>query len=141
MLRRPGLALRSLLRLGGLTMASVVFERISAGAVLLNTTVLVWGLLDATHHELAERIETAILVGFLVELIVRLHRTGWNLVRFIRQPWAAFDALVILLALAPLPLNASLLRAARLGRLVHLGRHISGLSGLLLLRLVRNTNH
>jgi hypothetical protein len=56
-----------------------------------------------------------------------------------REPWAVFDVVVIALALAPLPANASVLRLARLGRLArvaHLGRH--GVSHLRLLPFVRS---
>jgi hypothetical protein len=63
------------------------------GVIAANTVVAVWGVVDAAHHELAERIETAILVFFAVELVLRLCRYGWAL---LRQPWGVFDVAVIL---------------------------------------------
>jgi hypothetical protein len=89
-------------------------------AMVLNTAVALWGMIDSSHVELTEHVETGLLVLFGGELVLRA-RSDW------RSPGFAFDAVVIVLALLPvLPLPATVLRIARIGRiarLVHLGRH------------------
>jgi hypothetical protein len=107
--------------------------RFITAAVLLNTAVAAWGMLDPNHVELTEHIETGLLVLFGGELALRA-RTDWRSAGF------AFDAVVIVLALLPvLPLPATVLRIARIGRiarLVHLGRHhLHHLSALRAIRL------
>jgi voltage-gated sodium channel len=62
---------------------------------------------------------------FVVELALRLRASRWQ---FFRGKWNMFDATVIALSLMPvLGVEASLLRVARLARLVHFARHISHL--------------
>jgi hypothetical protein len=99
---------------------SKFFGRCITAAVVLNTAVTAWGMLDPGHMELTEHVETGFLVLFGGELVLRA-RSDW------RSPWFAFDAVVIVLALLPvLPLPATVLRVARIGRIarmVHLGRH------------------
>jgi hypothetical protein len=51
---------------------SKVFEHAVASVILANAAILVWGVVDHAHHELAERIETACLVFFVFELALRL---------------------------------------------------------------------
>ncbi|MBV9090790.1 MAG: hypothetical protein JO044_12945, partial [Mycobacteriaceae bacterium] len=55
---------------------SKVFEHAVTGAILVNAAVFGWGLLDHAHRELAEHVETAILVVFAVELVCRLRAAG-----------------------------------------------------------------
>jgi voltage-gated sodium channel len=103
------------------------FEHAVTGVILVNSVLLVWGLI--AHDDLAEHLETACLVFFVGELVVRLRRNGWNAARFLGDPWVAFDVLVIGLALVPtlIGTDTSLLRLARLSRLVHWIRHLSHL--------------
>jgi voltage-gated sodium channel len=102
------------------------FEHAVTGVILVNSVLLVWGLI--AEDDLAEHLETACLVFFVGELVVRLRRAGWNPVRFLRSPWTAFDVLVIAVSLAPmLGADTSLLRLARLSRMVHWLRHVTGL--------------
>ena len=103
------------------------FDRVALAAILANTVVLAWGWLDQAHGLAAERMDTCFLVFFLIELFTRLRRAGW---RWLRQPWNLFDASIILLALLPVVGDGiTILRMARVAKLVHLGRHISHLSG------------
>jgi hypothetical protein len=107
--------------------------RFITAAVVLNTAVAAWGMLDPGHAELTEHVETGLLVLFGGELVLRA-RSEW------RSPGFAFDAVVIVLALLPvLPLPATVLRIARIGRiarLVHLDRHhLHHLSALRAIRL------
>jgi voltage-gated sodium channel len=105
-----------------------VFDKAILLAIVANSVVLVWGLVDHAHEELLDPVHEAFLVMFTAELGVRLHRVGWNVKRFLRAPWNTFDALVIGLALAPaLGLDVTLLRVARLARMVHALRHVSHL--------------
>jgi voltage-gated sodium channel len=103
------------------------FDRLVTGVIVANSALLVWGLI--AHDELAEHLETGCLVFFVGELLVRLRRNGWNTARFLRDPWVAFDVVVIGLALVPtlIGTDASLLRLARLSRLIHWVRHLSHL--------------
>jgi hypothetical protein len=65
------------------------------------------------------------LVFFAAELAVRLWKARFG---FFRSPWATIDALIIIVALLPvLGADASLLSLAKLSRMVHLGKHVSGL--------------
>ena len=73
-----------------------------------------------------EYIEAACLVFFVIELLLRLRGLGWK--QFLRSPWCLFDSTVIGLAWLPLiGVDVTLLRIARLARLVHLSRHVSQL--------------
>jgi hypothetical protein len=106
-------------------------DRLVAGVIVANTGLLVWGVFG--HSEWADRLETLCIAFFIGEIVVRLHRHRWRLHVFLRQQWNAFDTVVIVLALTPGLGGAgiTLLRVARLARIVHLGRHITHL------RLVR----
>jgi voltage-gated sodium channel len=101
------------------------FERVATGAILANTAVLAWGWLDPVHELGIERIDTCFVVFFLIELLVRLRRAGW---RWLAQPWNLFDAAIIVLALLPVVGDSiTVVRMARLARLVHFARHTSHL--------------
>jgi voltage-gated sodium channel len=103
------------------------FEHAVTGVIIANSVLLFWGLIGH-ENELAEHLETACLVFFVAELVVRLRRAGWNPIRFLRQPWTAFDVLVIAVSLAPiLGADTSLLRPARLSRMIHWLRHVTDL--------------
>lgn len=105
-------------------MPRLTFEGVVTGAIVANTAVLVWSVVDHMHTELVDHVEHAITFVFVAELVIRLAETGWNPGRFCRKPWNVFDTLVIGLALLPvLPVGVMLARTARLARLLHLGRH------------------
>ncbi len=88
-------------------------DRLVAGVIVANTGLLVWSVLG--HSELADRLETLCLAFFVGEIVVRLRSYGWRPHVFLRQRWNVFDT------------GVTLLRVARLARIVHLGRHITHL--------------
>jgi voltage-gated sodium channel len=109
-------------------MSSPHIERAVAGVISANAVVLIAGLLVDGHERLFDTIHDAIVAFFLCELLARLLAHGW---RFLRRPLNAFDATVILTSAMPmLGVDASLLRLARLMRLVHFVRHTSHLRAL-----------
>ena len=74
----------------------------------------------------SEFVHNLVLAFFVVELAVRFGRAGWR--RFFIGRWNCFDAAVIALSTMPvLGVDASLLRVARMARMVHLMRHASHL--------------
>lgn len=114
--------------------AERILERLVAVVIAANCAIMVCGLLDAADREWTERAETACLLVFLAEVLVRLHRCGWRPGKFL-----VIDLIIVALALAlaPLPVNASLLRLARIGRaarFLHLFKHLAGLRAVRLLR-------
>jgi Ion transport protein len=120
------------------------FDHVVSAVISVNAAILLWGLADQADREIADRFEYACLVFFAIELVVRFRRCRWRPGVFLRQPWVIFDVIVLTLALVPLPVNAGMLRLARLGRLarlVHIGRHTihltRHLSSLRLLRFLR----
>jgi voltage-gated sodium channel len=106
-------------------MPSPHIEHAVAGVVAVNAGVLVAGLVVDGHERVFETLHDVIVAFFVLELLARLVANGW---RFFARPFNAFDAAVILLSALPLAgVDASLLRLARLARLVHFARHASGL--------------
>ena len=102
--------------------SSGLFERVITGLIIGNVGLLLWGRADPVHREFAEHLESVILLVFAAEMLVRLARHRW---RLLRQPWVAFDCWVIALALLPVaPVNASALRLVRAVRLLHLSKHV-----------------
>lgn len=102
------------------------FEQLVTAVIGVNSVLLLWELFE--DNEITERIESACLLFFVAELVVRWRRHRWNLIAFGRNPWNAFDVVVIGLSLLPLlGVDASLLRLARLSRTLHWLRHISHL--------------
>ena len=116
------------------------FDKVVLAAIVANTVVLVWGWVDSTHEEAIDRVHTAFLVFFCLELAVRLRAAG-SLRGYLRSGWNVFDSVVIGLALVPaLPMMGSFMRLARLARLariVHSLRHVSHLRVLDYLRLMK----
>lgn len=98
-----------------------VFNRIVIGAILINTGVLVWGLIDHVHEDLIETLDYSLLWFFVFEIAVRA-----STARRRRQDWAwvAFDTIIIVLALLPLGSNVTALRVMRACRMLHFGRHM-----------------
>jgi hypothetical protein len=102
-----------------------------AGLIVTNFGVLVAGwVVDGREHTF-ETAHSAILMVFVAEMAVWPRAAGrW----FFADGWNCFDAGVIAACCLPmLGVDAGLLRVARLTRLAHLLRHLSGLR---LLRLV-----
>jgi hypothetical protein len=125
--------------------AGKTFHRIVDTAILANFAVMLWPLFDELHENLAEHLDTALVVFFLLELAVRFAADGFSVKKFfgespttviklgrwrVRVNWNQFDTAIILLALVPLLLpvvlpflNTSLLRVMRLARVTHGMRH------------------
>jgi hypothetical protein len=96
-------------------------ETMVGAVIVLNSAVMLWGIIDPAHDELAGRIEVGCLVFFACEVAARMWGGGW------RRPWVVFDTLVVMAALLPvLPINATAVRLVRLLRIAHLGRHSIG---------------
>jgi hypothetical protein len=101
----------------------LTLEHAVTGLIVANGAVFAWGLLDHAHAEAADQVEHIITAMFLAELVCKVARQR---LAYFHQPWQAFDAVVIALALLPaLPVGVALLRTARLARLLHLARHVS----------------
>jgi len=103
-------------------------DRLAVGAIAVNCGVLAWSLVPDAPEYLLEPAHDALVAFFAVEVAVRIVRA-----RGLRgDRWLQFDLGVILVSLMPmLGVDATLLRAARLARLVHLSKHVTHL------RLVR----
>jgi hypothetical protein len=102
------------------------FDQVVAGVIVLNTVVVVASLIIDGHERQFEFVHNLVLAFFVVELAVRFRRAGWR--RFFIGRWNCFDAAVIALSTMPvLGVDASLLRVARMARMVHLTRHASHL--------------
>ena len=103
------------------------FDEAVLVAIITNTVVLVSGLI--VHEEWLETCDVAFLWFFVTELGVRLADVDFNPRRFFAESWwNGFDAVVIALALLPaVGVGVTLLRVARLARIVHGLRHVSHL--------------
>jgi len=113
---------------GRIAIKQPFFDKIVLLAIVLNTAALVWEWFDHAHAELIEEIHHALLAFFIVELAVKLARVGWSPKRFFSKGWNAFDFIVIAATLLPIVGSSiTILRAARMARLVHGARHLSHL--------------
>ena len=102
-----------------------VFERLTTAAIVVNVALVGAAQVVTEHEEILEAAHNGILAFFAVELCLHLRAHGW---RWLRRPWHAFDAALIVASVLPvLGVDAGLLRMARAARLVHLGKHVSGL--------------
>jgi hypothetical protein len=111
------------------------FEKIVTGAIVANSAVMVWSLVDRNHAELLEGMDSVFLWFFACELAsrIRVGRLG-----FFRNGWNVADSIIIVVALLPVAGGGiAVLRLARLARSVHLLRHVSHLRLTRLLRLAR----
>lgn len=106
------------------TMTVVVGVRAVTVAILTNTGLLAWGLVDHHHENLIESLDDAILWFFTAELAIRFKQAGR---RCWRDRWLWFDAAVTTTALAPVGVNLTALRVVRAARVLHYGRHIGHL--------------
>lgn len=105
-----------------------LFERAVRVAIVANTAVLVASFVDDTHEQLWEPVHTGFLMFFAVEIAVRFAGAGYSARRFLSDRWNCIDAAVVGLSLLPvLGVGVTLLRVARLARVVHTLRHASGL--------------
>ncbi len=83
---------------------SRLFQTLSL--ILIGSSAVVIGLetdqgLMASHGDLLRGIDRFLLVGFSLEVGLRLGAVGWNPVRFFRDGWNFFDFLVVVLCWLP----------------------------------------
>ena len=90
-------------------------------AILANTAILGWGLLDSDHEDLIEAADRTVLCFFAVEIAIRVKAAGR---RCLHDRWLLFDAVIVAAALAPVGADVLLLRVARICRIAHFGRHL-----------------
>jgi Ion transport protein len=104
------------------------FERLVLVVIGLNAVVLVASLIIDGHERQFDGVHNAILAFLALEPLVRVRRVRWRVHTWLRRPGNLFGTAVIALSFLPaLGVDASLLRVARLARLVHLMRHASHL--------------
>ena len=103
------------------------FDQVVAGVIIANAVILVASLIVDGHEQLFEVLHNLVLEFFIFELLARLRDVGWRLHALLRRPWNTFDVVIIALSFLPVLGDASLLRVARLARVVHLMRHASHL--------------
>jgi voltage-gated sodium channel len=102
--------------------------------ITLNLAVAVCSKIDGAHEDIWAITEAACLIFFGVEMLAKMRHQRRG---FWRSRWNLFDVTVIMLAALPMLVagaDLSVLRVARVARLFHLGRHVSNLRLLDLLR-------
>jgi voltage-gated sodium channel len=99
-------------------------------AILGNAGILLWGLIDHSHEDLIGTLDELVLWFFALEIAIRVKRAGR---RFYADKWLLFDAVVVVVALAPVGADVMLLRLVRACRLAHFGRHLPHVLSLRLL--------
>jgi voltage-gated sodium channel len=90
--------------------AVIVFNAITLGLETSQTMVQRYG--DALHV-----IDRAVVVIFVIELLARVYAYG---IRFFRDPWNWFDAVIVTIAVLPTSGAFSVLRALRVLRVLRL---------------------
>ncbi|MDO5053497.1 MAG: ion transporter [Pseudoclavibacter sp.] len=95
-------------------------QRFVIAVILLNAVVLGMQTSPALHASIGgvmDAVDTACLVVFVAELLIKLYAQGW---RFFRDGWNIFDFLVVAIALAPGSGPLAVLRALRVLRVLRL---------------------
>ena len=95
--------------------------------IVVNAIIAVCSEIDHTYEHVWMLGEAACLIFFGVEMAIKIRQQRS---RFWRSKWNVFDLTVVVLAALPMLMfgtDLGILRVARLARLFHLGRHISGL--------------
>jgi voltage-gated sodium channel len=102
------------------------FDPLILAVILVNAVTLGLETYDAIAREVGDELRTAnaVMLGvFVVELLLRFGAAGFDPRRFFASGWNVFDFVVILASLAPgLRENTTLLRLARLGRVLRIVR-------------------
>jgi voltage-gated sodium channel len=112
---------------------SSVLDRAVLVAILANTAILGWGLLDRDHEDLIGALDEVVLWFFALEIAIRFKIAGR---RCFRDRWLLVDAVIVVVALAPVGADVLLLRVVRACRIAHFGRHLPHLRHVLSLRLL-----
>lgn len=109
------------------------WDKAVLAAIVVNSIILLWGLIDHHHHEdLIGTLDEAVLWFFALEISVRFKTAGRQC---LRDRWLIFDAIIVLVALLPLGANLLALRVVRAAKIAHFGRHLPHLRHVLSLRL------
>jgi hypothetical protein len=111
------------------------FELTAAAVIVANSALLLFTVFNHDHEEAARCIELACQIFFTVELGCWL---GWLGPRqFARRRW--FDTAIILLAWLPVlgGIGITWVIAARMARIIHVGKHVSHLRLARLVALIR----
>lgn len=99
------------------------FEVTVAAVIAANTATAIYSMAGG-EGVWPEHFETACLVFFCLELLLRIRHHG---TAFFRSPWSWIDLAIITVSLLPiLGASVSVLRVGKIARLFHLGRHIVG---------------
>ena len=113
------------------TISAHNIEHVVTAVIVANAALVFAGLLVDGHETAFGEMDLAALWFFAAELTVRLAMAR---LRFFHNLWNTVDAVIILLALLPVAGGGiAVLRVARLARMAHLTRHVTGLR---LLRLL-----
>lgn len=96
------------------------FEPLIIAAIIFNAAILGFQTdpsFQARYGVIADRVDTLILILFVVELGLKLTAQGF---RFFRSGWNWFDVIVVSISILPTTSGFSILRAARILRLLRL---------------------
>lgn len=100
------------------------FSNLVVAVIVLNGAMIGYGTYveDGTAAaDLIDRADGILLAFFGGELLIRMAGDGFNLRKFLRQPWNAFDTLAVGLSLVPgMGSNGTALRLVRLLRVARL---------------------
>jgi voltage-gated sodium channel len=111
---------------------SSFLDKAVLAAIIGNSLLLLWGLVDKHHQDLIGTVDEILLWFFALEIAIRLKTAGR---RFLHDKWLLFDAACVLVALAPVGVNLIALRVVRACRIAHFGRHLAHVRHVLSLRL------
>jgi voltage-gated sodium channel len=115
---------------------STAFTALVIGVILANAAVLgaqTYPVVVDRYGALLERLDSAFLAFFVVELALRMTAHGRRPRDFFRSGWNVFDFVVVAAAFVPvLNQNSTLLRLARLARVVRVIRLLPDLRVLVL---------
>lgn len=103
---------------------TLAFEMTVAAVICVNTATALYSICTEAPPWM-ERLEAAFLLFFMAEMALRIKHHGRA---YFRSAWAWLDTLIIVLSLLPmLGVGVSALRVGRFARLIHIGRHLTGL--------------
>ena len=102
-------------------------EPVVVSMIVFNAIIAVCSEVDPAYERVWLVAEAACLIFFGIEMATKMRKQRRE---FWRSKWNLFDLTVIVVAALPMLLfgmDLGILRVARVARLFHLGRHISGL--------------
>lgn len=111
---------------------SSFLDKAVLAAIIGNSLLLLWGLVDKHHEDLIGTLDEILLWFFACEIAIRFKTAGRQC---LHGKWLIFDAIIVLVALLPLGANLLALRVVRAAKIAHFGRHLPHLRHVLSLRL------